>query len=471
MCGLVAILSPQKENIHTMLYDAILTVQHRGQDAAGIATIDGDRVKSHRKIGLVNQIFDNKSIEKLTGNIGLAHVRYPTAGSDDVAETQPFYSHYPYGLVIVHNGNLVNTTSLQQMLDQQLMHVNTASDSQLLLYVFATALADAIKKGDTFMDALESAVKHCFESCEGGYAVVIHIIGKGMVAFRDPHGIRPLVYGTQVCTGGQRVMFASESVSCEVIDFEMQRDVAPGEMIFVDEQGQMTCKTLLKASRQPCLFEYIYFARPDSWMEGISVHQARVDMGIALAKKLQDQGHDIGSIDIVSPVPETSSIAAQSCAQALQIPYQTLLVKSRYLGRTFIMANQAMRKRSIRHKLNAVSNIAQGKTVLLIDDSIVRGNTAREVIAMLRAKGIAKIILASLSPKICYRNVYGIDITDEQELIASGRHEAAIAEQLGADQVIYQDLDDLKAVLTRLNPNITTFEDSVFTGHYICGAQ
>jgi len=405
----------------------------------------------------------------LLGNMGIGHVRYPTAGCASVAEAQPFYVNSPYGIVFAHNGNLTNVPDIiEGLFHTDMRHLNTTSDSEVMLNVFAHALTrrGAVKPNEFDIFA---AVEEVHRRCKGGYAVIAQIAGVGMVAFRDLNGIRPLVFGSRGENGNTEYMVASESVALQVSGFKTTRDVAPGETIFVDMSGELfTHQSVLAREKAPCLFEFVYLARPDSVLDGASVYQARINMGTKLAEKIKREWPDL-PIDVVVPIPSTSRIAAQEIATRLSLPYRDALVRNRYVGRTFIMPGQAQRKRSIRRKLNPIPQVFEGKNVMLVDDSIVRGTTIREIVAMVREQGAKKVYVCSAAPPVRFPNVYGIDMPARSELIATGKTIAELAKNIGADELIFQDLQDLKDSITDAAPELSTFDTSVFDGKYVTG--
>ncbi|MDR3395749.1 MAG: amidophosphoribosyltransferase [Parasulfuritortus sp.] len=469
MCGIVGVVSSQPVN--QLLYDGLQLLQHRGQDAAGIVTMDGSKFHMHKSIGMVRDVFRTRDMRNLIGNVGIGHVRYPTAGSaSSPAEAQPFYVNSPFGIVLGHNGNLTNTEELQQdMFMEDLRHVNTGSDSEVLLNVLAHELQEAVQGHRLTVDDVFKAVSGVHRRCRGAYAVVAMIAGFGLLAFRDPHGIRPLVFGTQVGANGQDWMVASESVTLEAMGFKVQGDVAPGEAILVTLDGEVHTRVCtLKTQFTPCIFEYVYFARPDSVMDGASVYETRLQMGEYLAEKIKTQYSHL-KIDVVIPIPDTSRPSALQLAKKLDISYREGFIKNRYIGRTFIMPGQGVRKKSVRQKLNAMSMEFRGKNVLLVDDSIVRGTTSREIIQMARDSGARAVYFASASPPVRFPNVYGIDMPTRAELLANGRTDEEIAREIGADAVIYQDLSDLIKAIQEVNPKLTAFDASCFDGKYITG--
>ena len=469
MCGIVAIFSRQPVN--QALYDGLQLLQHRGQDAAGIVTMDGSMFHMHKQLGMVRDVFRTRDMRNLLGNAGIAHVRYPTAGSaSSPAEAQPFYVNSPFGLVLAHNGNLTNTETLQQevFLDD-LRHVNTSSDSEVLLNVLAHELQDAVQGHRLTANDVFAAVSGVHRRCRGAYAVVAMISGFGVLAFRDPHGIRPLIIGRAETEDGPEYIVASESVTVEALGFQVLRDVAPGEAVLVTLDGELHSRQCaLNPNFTPCIFEYVYFARPDSVMDGTSIYESRLRMGEYLAEKIRRQFAHL-QIDVVIPIPDTSRPSAMQLAFRLGLPYREGFIKNRYIGRTFIMPGQAVRKKSVRQKLNAMPMEFKGKNVLLVDDSIVRGTTSREIIQMARDAGATAVYFASASPPVRFPNVYGIDMPTRRELLANGRSDEEIAREIGADAVVYQDLADLIAAVRSVNNKIERFDASCFDGHYITG--
>ena len=467
MCGIVGVFGHNP--VSQTLYESLSMLQHRGQDAAGIATCFEDRFYLEKGNGLMTEVFDNTNMARLLGNMGIGHVRYPTAGCASVAEAQPFYVNSPYGIVFAHNGNLTNVPDIiEGLFHTDMRHLNTTSDSEVMLNVFAHALTrrGAVKPNEFDIFA---AVEEVHRRCKGGYAVIAQIAGVGMVAFRDLNGIRPLVFGSRGENGNTEYMVASESVALQVSGFKTTRDVAPGETIFVDMDGELfTHQSVLAHEKAPCLFEFVYLARPDSVLDGASVYQARINMGTKLAQKIKREWPDL-PIDVVVPIPSTSRIAAQEIATRLSLPYRDALVRNRYVGRTFIMPGQAQRKRSIRRKLNPIPQVFEGKNVLLVDDSIVRGTTIREIVAMVREQGAKKVYVCSAVPPVRFPNVYGIDMPARSELIATGKTIAELAKNIGADELIFQDLQDLKDSITEAAPELSTFDTSVFDGKYVTG--
>ncbi|MDG2393484.1 MAG: amidophosphoribosyltransferase [Thalassotalea sp.] len=465
MCGIVGIVGTSP--VSQALYDGLTVIQHRGQDAAGIVTISDDKFRMRKGNGLVKDVFHTRHMLRLTGDIGIGHVRYPTAGTSSSSEAQPFYANSPYGLSLAHNGNLTNAEELTKWIySTARRHVNTTSDSELLLNIFAHELQQTTND-DLQPEDIFKAVANVHTLARGAYAAVTLIIGKGLVAFRDPFGIRPLVFGKRETEKGTEYMVASESVALDACDFEFIRDVAPGEAIFISEDGQLFSKQCAQnPTYNPCIFEFVYFARPDSTMDKMSVYGSRVEMGVALGKKIAREWEDL-DIDVVIPIPETSCDIALQIAQELDIPYRQGFVKNRYVGRTFIMPGQAQRKKSVRQKLNAITTEFEGKNVLLVDDSIVRGTTSEQIINMARKSGAKKVYFASAAPEVRFPNVYGIDMPSANELVAHGRELDDICELIGADKLIYQDLTDLISAVGHANKDIKTFETSVFSGTYI----
>lgn len=465
MCGIVGVVS--QAPVNQLIYDALLLLQHRGQDAAGIVTQEGRKFYMHKAKGMVRDVFRTRNMRSLPGRVGLGQVRYPTAGNaHSEEEAQPFYVNAPFGLVMVHNGNLTNAQALKQELFQtDHRHINTESDSEVLLNVLAHELEKvtrgiSLKPSDVF-----AAVRGVHRRVKGSYAVIALIAGHGLVAFRDPYGIRPLCFGR----GDGGLMVASESVTLEGTGFELERDVQPGEALFIDAQGQLHYETCAdQVHHHPCIFEYVYLARPDSVLDGISVYQARLNLGKTLAKRVISTVPP-SEIDVVIPIPESSRPSAMELAHLLGRPYREGFVKNRYVGRTFIMPGQSVRKKSVRQKLNVIASEFQGRNVLLVDDSIVRGTTSREIVQMARDAGARKVYLASAAPPVRYPNVYGIDMPTPQELVAHGRTVEEVRESIGCDALIYQDVDAMKQTIGALNPALAGFDASCFDGHYVTG--
>lgn len=502
MCGIVALLLANEDSwVNQMIFDGLTVLQHRGQDAAGMVTADRRRLHLRKDNGLVRDVFQQQHMTELRGNIGLGHVRYPTAGSSSCAEAQPLYTNYPHGICVAHNGNLTNTDELYKQMIQKQRHVNTDSDSEVLLNYFAESLnkhqrisVDDVDKEKAIIDAVFDTCTDVMEQCRGGYATVYLINGLGLVGFRDPHGIRPLVVGcrsndpkekgeTWTAESMERhartkkldYCMASESVAIDALGFQLVRDIGAGEAFFVDmNTGQCHFRQCQKnATITPCIFEYVYFARPDSIMDGVSVYESRLKMGELLAKKIKKvyPDHDI---DVVIPIPETARTAAVQTAQFLDRPFREGFVKNRYIARTFIMPGQAKRKKSVRLKLNTIRREFAGKNVLLVDDSIVRGTTANEIVQMAREAGAKKVFFCSAAPPIRYPNIYGIDIPTRKELIAYERDEDEIATKIGCDWVLYQDLDDLEtSVKESATPGqpLSEFDTSCFSGTYVTGEK
>ena len=469
MCGILGVVATSPVN--QLLYDGLMVLQHRGQDAAGITTGDGDAFFMHKGSGLVRDVFRTRNMRALPGNMGIAHCRYPTAGSSsDSAESQPFYVNSPFGLVLAHNGNLTNTEQLQEeMFRLDRRHINTNSDSEVLLNVLAHEMQAAAKGFSLDLDTIFSAVAGVHRRCKGAYAVVVLIAGYGLLAFRDPNGIRPMVVGTNQTPQGTEYLVASESVALDTLGFKVLRDVEPGEAIFIDTSHQMHARQCAQnPTLSPCIFEYVYLARPDSVIDGVSVYETRLLMGEYLADKVVER-IPVTNIDVVIPIPDSSRPSAMQLAQRLGIPYREGFVKNRYIGRTFIMPGQSTRKKSVRQKLTTVAQEVKGKRVLLVDDSIVRGTTSREIVDMARAAGALKVYFASAAPPVRYPNVYGIDMPTRGELIATGRTDEEIAREIGADALVYQDLDALKASVSHLKPELSSFDCSCFDGLYVTG--
>jgi amidophosphoribosyltransferase len=469
MCGIVGAVATTPVN--QLLYDGLLLLQHRGQDAAGIATSDGPVFHMHKGSGYVRDVFRTRNMRDLHGNLGIGHCRYPTAGSaDSELESQPFYVNSPFGVTLAHNGNLTNSEALKRELFQlDFRHVNTNSDSEVLLNVLALELERAAHHSRLDANAIFAAVAGVHKRCRGAYAIVAMIAGYGMVAFRDPYGIRPLIIGVNEAMGGREYMVASESVALEALGFTVLRDVAPGEAIYVDQAGAFSARQCAdKPMLAPCIFEFVYLARPDSMIDGTSVYESRLHMGEQLAYKIRGMPA-AQDVDVVIPIPDSSRPSALQLANTLGLTYREGFVKNRYIGRTFIMPGQALRRKSVRQKLNPIGMEFKDKVVLLVDDSIVRGTTSREIVQMAREAGAKKVYFASASPPVRYPNVYGIDMPNQRELVATGRTEAEIANEIGADLLIYQDLDALKAAVRAANPALTNFEASCFDGNYITG--
>lgn len=470
MCGIIGIVS--NSPVNQALYDGLTVLQHRGQDAAGIMTCDADRMYLRKSNGLVRDVFHTRHMLRLEGNMGIGHTRYPTAGCFSSAESQPFYVNSPFGIALAHNGNLTNAEQLKrELFETDQRHINTNSDSEVLLNIFAHELQTVARAKLTVdPDDIFAAISVLHRRCRGAYAVVAMIVGRGIVAFRDPYGIRPIVIGKREVDGKTEYMAASESVAVDSLGYELVRDIEPGEAVYMDNKGNMYSRQCAEnPMRSPCIFEHVYFARPDSMMDGISIYKARLRMGEYLAKKIQ-RTYPEHDIDVVLPIPDTSRTSALSLAYHLGLRYSEGFIKNRYIGRTFIMPGQKQRKKSVRQKLNPIGLEFKGKNVLLVDDSIVRGTTSKEIIQMARDAGANKVYFASAAPPVRHPNVYGIDMPAANELIGHGRDDKAIADMIGADWLIYQDLDDLvKAVGLKAKCKIDRFDTSVFNGDYVTG--
>ncbi|KOF52682.1 MULTISPECIES: amidophosphoribosyltransferase [unclassified Achromobacter] len=469
MCGIVGVIG--RGPVNQLLYDSLLLLQHRGQDAAGIATSQGTQFNMFKAHGLVRDVFRTRNMRALPGNSGIGQVRYPTAGSSaSEEEAQPFYVNAPFGIMFAHNGNLTNWRELRESLYRvDRRHINTNSDSEVLLNVLAHELQSAASGVSLDDDAMFRAVAAVHKRVRGAYAVVAQISGYGLLAFRDPYGIRPLCIGRQDTDEGVEWMVASESVALEGSGFSFVRDVAPGEAVFIDLDGRLVSRQCAENPQLvPCIFEYVYFARPDSLIDGVSVYDARLRMGEYLADKVA-RNMRLGDIDVVMPIPDSSRPAAMQLAARLNLDYREGLIKNRYVGRTFIMPGQAVRRKSVRQKLNAIGMEFKGKNVLLVDDSIVRGTTSREIVEMARAAGANKVYFASAAPPVRFPNVYGIDMPTQKELIATGRSDEEIARTIGADSLVYQDLADMQQAVRDINPALTRFEASCFDGEYVTG--
>lgn len=469
MCGVVGTISHRPVN--QLLYDALLLLQHRGQDAAGIATMNGNSFAMHKANGLVRDVFRTRNMRSLVGNAGIGQVRYPTAGSaSSEEEAQPFYVSAPFGIILAHNGNLTNAPMLRsEMAYRDRRHINTNSDTEVLLNVLADELQKETNSAALDDDSIFKAVAGLNKRVKGSYAVVSLIAGFGLLAFRDPFGIRPLCIGKIDTPEGTEWMIASESVALEGLGYTFVRDVVPGEAIYIDLDGNFhTRQCAPSASLNPCIFEYVYLARPDSTIDGVTVYNVRMRMGDYLAEKIRAET-DVSKIDVVMPIPDSSRPAALQVAKRLGISYREGFFKNRYIGRTFIMPGQAVRKKSVRQKLNAMRIEFKDKTVLIVDDSIVRGTTSYEIVQMARESGAKKVIFASAAPPVRFPNVYGIDMPTRSELVAYGRTHDEINHLIGADQLIYQSVEDMKKAVQDINPNIKNFEASCFDGNYITG--
>ena len=468
MCGIVGIKAYGPVN--QALYDALTVLQHRGQDAAGIVTVDEGRLFQRKANGLVRDVFRQQHMDRLRGELGIGHVRYPTAGSASSAEAQPMYVNSPYGIVLAHNGNLTNSEALQaELYRDDLRHVNTSSDSEVLLNVFAHEL---MRSGahDPEPEHVFAAIERVHARCRGAYAAVALIVGGGLVGFRDPHGIRPLVLGYRRQGGRTDYMIASESAALDILGYRLVGDVAPGEAVVVTPAGELVRRQCAPAAKlRPCLFEYVYFARPDSIMDSVSVYRSRLRMGELLAEQILEQFGEGHGIDVVIPVPDTGRTAALPLSQRLGVPFREGFVKNRYIGRTFIMPGQQQRRKSVRQKLNLIEAEFKDQNVLLVDDSIVRGTTIQQIIELARQAGARKVFLASAAPAVTHPNVYGIDMPVAEELVAHGRTTREVAELVGADWLIYQRLDDLIRSVGEGNTAIEGFDCSVFTGEYVTG--
>ena len=467
MCGIIGIYA--QESVNQELYDGLTVLQHRGQDAAGIATSDGHSVKMRKDSGLVRDVFHTRHMLGLEGHVGIGHVRYPTAGCDSRTEAQPFYVNSPFGIALAHNGNLTNNFDLQkELFKTDLRHLNTNSDSEVLTNVLAHELHKVASLHMT-PDDIFKAVNAVHGRIKGAYAVVALIVGQGILAFRDPYGIRPMVYGKRRNARGPEHIVASESVALDVLGYETVRDLRPGEALFIDLQGRVHAKQCAEESTySPCIFEHVYFARPDSLMDGISVHKTRLRMGIYLGRKIRRVWPN-HKIDVVIPIPDTSRTSAMQLAKELKITYREGFIKNRYIGRTFIMPGQEQRKKSVRQKLNPIELEFRNKNVLLVDDSIVRGTTSGQIIQLARDAGARRVYFASAAPPVRYPNVYGIDMPSPTELVAHNRSEKEICAKIGADKLFYQDLDDLIKAARKGNDKIKHFDCSCFNGKYVTG--
>lgn len=466
MCGIAGIVAHHPVNQD--LYDALTVLQHRGQDAAGIATCLDGQLFLRKGNGLVRDVFRAEDMLHLQGSMGIGHTRYPTAGSNHIAEAQPFYVNSPYGLTLAHNGTLTNADELREDLFRtDLRHINTGSDSEILLNVFAHEL-QLLAKNPLTPEILFKAVTRVHQRCRGAYAAIVMITGYGLLGFTDPHGIRPLVYGKRETKAGIEYMIASESVALDILGYTLIGDMQPGEAVYIDMHGRLHQQRCTVAEHTPCIFEYVYLARPDSIINDVSVYKARLNMGRKLGEKILREWpqHDI---DVVMPIPDTSRTSALPLAEVLGVPLREGFVKNRYIGRTFIMPGQVMRKKSVRQKLNTISEEFVGKNVLLMDDSIVRGTTSQQIVQMARQAGAKKVYFASAAPEIRFPNVYGIDMPAAEELVAHQRNVAEIQEYLGADKLFYQNLDDLIDSITEINSKLKKFECSIFTGKYVTG--
>lgn len=467
MCGIVGIVGNQ--NVAGQLYDGLTVLQHRGQDAAGIATADGTRLRVHKDNGLVRDVFNAKAMSVLEGRVGIAHCRYPTAGSEGMDEAQPFYVNSPYGIALAHNGNLINTDALrQEVFAEDRRNINTESDSEVLLNVFAHELD--LQRALT-PEAAIRAVAGVHRRVRGGYAVVSVVLGLGLVAFRDPNGIRPLVLGKREHNEGFEYIVASESAALDILGFQRLRDVLPGEALVITARGELFSEVVATPEQHaPCIFEYVYFARPDSMIDNVSVHKARMRMGVKLGEKILRLRPD-HDIDTIIPIPDTSRDAALEISNVLGVKYREGFIKNRYVGRTFIMPGQSERVKSVRRKLNPIHLEFRNRVVLLVDDSIVRGTTSQQIVQMARDAGARKVYLASAAPPVRFPNIYGIDMPAVDELVAHGRSIEEIEKLLGCDWLIYQDLEDLELAVREGNPALTHFDSSCFDGKYVTGIE
>ena len=465
MCGIVGIVG--RSPVNQALYDALTVLQHRGQDAAGIMTCHENRLYLRKDNGLVRDVFHTRHMQRLVGNMGIGHVRYPTAGSSSSAEAQPFYVNSPYGVALGHNGNLTNAEQLtEELWRQDRRHINTSSDSEVLLNILAKELLLQDNLQPTPEDIF-AAVAGVHRRCRGAYAVIAMIVGHGILGFRDPHGIRPIIYGRRETERGPEYVIASESVALDALGFEVVADLKPGEAVYITHDGQVHVQQCAEhTSYTPCLFEYVYFARPDSVIDGISVHKARMRMGVKLAEQIARDWPD-HDIDVVIPVPDSGRTAAIELAMKLGVNYREGFIKNRYIGRTFIMPGQQIRKKSVRRKLNAIPMEFRDQNVLIVDDSIVRGTTSAQIVQMARDAGARKVYFASAAPPIRYPNVYGIDMPAPSELIAHGRTVEEVCRAIGADRLVYQRLEDLIDAVRQGNPAIEGFDSSVFDGKYV----
>lgn len=467
MCGILGIVG--HNDVAAQLYDGLTVLQHRGQDAAGIATANGSKLRVHKGNGLVSDVFDEDSMLLLEGRVGIAHCRYPTAGSEGYDEAQPFYVNSPFGIALAHNGNLINTDALRrEVFEQDRRNVNTESDSEVLLNVFAHEL-DTQKALNP--EAAFRAIEGVHRRCVGGFAVVATVLGLGLVAFRDPNGIRPLVLGKRTSGGQDEYAVASESVALDLLGFERLRDVRPGEGIVVTPRGELFTRQCAEPREHtPCIFEYVYFARPDSMMDEVSVHKARMRMGQKLGEKILRLRPD-HDIDTIIPIPDTSRDAALEISNVLGVKYREGFIKNRYVGRTFIMPGQGERAKSVRRKLNPIPLEFRNRVVLLVDDSIVRGTTSKQIVQMARDAGARKVYLASAAPAVRYPNVYGIDMPSAEELVAHDRTDEEVEKLLGVDWLIYQDLSDLEEAVSGPKRRIERFDSSCFNGEYVTGVE
>ncbi len=468
MCGIVGVVSHGPVN--QLIYDALLLLQHRGQDAAGIATSHGNTFSMHKANGLVRDVFRTRNMRSLPGNSGIGQCRYPTAGSSSEEEAQPFYVNAPFGITLAHNGNLTNADQLKiEMFKNDRRHINTDSDSEVLLNVLAHEIQQSTSSFSLDPHTLFNAVTALHKRVRGSYAVVAQVAGYGLLAFRDPYGIRPLCIGFNDTEKGPEYLIASESVALEGLGFHFLRDVLPGEAIFIDNDGKLYNQQCAESPvLNPCAFEFVYLARPDSVIDGASVYAARLKMGEYLAHKIRREFAS-GDIDVVMPIPDSSRPSAMELAMTLNLDYREGFIKNRYIGRTFLMPGQAIRRKSVRQKLNAIGAEFKGKSVLLVDDSIVRGTTSREIVQMARDSGARRVIFASAAPPVKYPNVYGIDMPTRDELIAHNRTDEEVCREITADALVYQDIEDMRRSISDINPMLKKFEASCFDGEYITG--
>jgi amidophosphoribosyltransferase len=468
MCGIVGVVS--QTPVNQLLYDALLLLQHRGQDAAGIATNDSSSFSMYKANGLVRDVFRTRNMRSLHGNSGIGHCRYPTAGSSSEEEAQPFYVNAPFGITLAHNGNLTNQAELkEEMFRKDRRHINTDSDSEVLLNVLAHEIQEATSGYTLDHEAVFKATAEVHRRVRGAYAVVAQIAGHGLLAFRDPYGIRPLCIGVNETANGTEYLVASESVALEGMGFRFMRDIAPGEAVFITDDGKLFERQCAdNPSLNPCAFEFVYLARPDSVIDGASVYATRLRMGEYLAEKIRKE-IPVDEIDVVMPIPDSSRPAAIQLALKLGVEYREGFIKNRYIGRTFIMPGQGQRRKSVRQKLNAIASEFKGKNVMLVDDSIVRGTTSREIVQMAREAGANKVFFASAAPPVLFPNVYGIDMPTREELIAYGRTVEEVCREITADRLVYQDVDALKRSISDVNPALQNFEASCFDGVYVTG--
>ena len=467
MCGIVGIVGNQ--DVAGQLYDGLTVLQHRGQDAAGIATVSGTRLRVHKGNGLVRDVFNPKAMSLLEGKVGIGHCRYPTAGSEGLDESQPFYVNSPYGIALAHNGNLINTEALRQdVFAEDRRNINTDSDSEVLLNVFAHELD---RQRTLTPETAIRAVAGVHRRVQGGYAVISVVLGLGLVAFRDPHGIRPLVLGKREHNEGTEYIVASESAALDILGFQRMRDVMPGEAIVITARGELFSEVCAEPQpRAPCIFEFVYMARPDSMIENVSVHKARMRMGVKLGEKILRLWPD-HDIDTIIPIPDTSRDAALEMSNVLGVKYREGFIKNRYVGRTFIMPGQGERAQSVRRKLNPIPLEFRNRVVLLVDDSIVRGTTSKQIVQMARDAGARKVYLASAAPPVRYANIYGIDMPAPEELVAHERSIGQVQEFLGCDWLVYQDIEDLEASVREGNRDLERFDSSCFDGDYVTGIE